>query len=112
MNDCNYFIPVVDETYAERVAEPNGVGPLVAEWNHARKFFSTRLAFIGIWRSGSTLPEPLGEQNTIDVRVDVDGDASLGAPWAQSIAEMFPAAAPGNRGPSGPFGSGAFNCVS
>lgn len=98
MNDCNYFVPIVDEAYVQRVSAPNGTGPVVAEWKHATKFFPQRLTFIGIWRSGEVLPAPLTKANTIDVRMTPGRDAAGGAPWATPIAAMFPETPPGKVG--------------
>ncbi len=91
MNDCNYFVPIINEEYVERISSPQAAGAAVMEWKHARSGFPQWFTFIGIWRSGLVLPEPLTLENTIDVRND-------GAPWADEIAEMFPPAALGKRG--------------
>ena len=78
MNDCNYFVPIIDELYVQRASDPNGTGPLAAEWKHALTFFPQRLTFIGIWRSGAVLPAPLTEANTIDIRET----EAIGSGWA------------------------------
>ncbi len=91
MNDCNYFVPIISDEYVERISSPQAAGAVVAEWNHAVKMSPAWLTMIGIWHSGSTLPEPLTEATTVDVRDD-------GAPWAEGISEMFPPAPPGGRG--------------
>lgn len=93
LNDCNYFVPILTESYLQRVSSPDGAGPLVAEWNHARKLFPTFLTFIGIWRSGAPLLAPLGAENTIDVR-----STDHVAAWSEPIAAMFPPAVDGKRG--------------
>jgi hypothetical protein len=91
MNDCNYFVPVISDAYIERISSPNPVGAVVAEWNHALKMFPEWLTMIGIWHSGSPLPEPLTEANTVNVRDNP-------SPWGTEIAEMFPEAPADGRG--------------
>jgi len=91
MNDCNYFVPIISKSYLERISTPGPVGSAEAEWNHARQFPPTMLTFIGIWRSGSELPEPLTLANTVDVR-------QYASPWGEPIEKMFPDPIPGERG--------------
>jgi hypothetical protein len=91
MNDCNYFVPIISNAYVERISSQQAAGAVVAEWNHAVEMSPRWLAMIGIWHSGSILPEPLTETNTVDIRDDP-------SPWAAGIAEMFPPAPPGGRG--------------
>jgi hypothetical protein len=92
MNDCNFFVPVVTEQSAARLAAGGAAGWAVAEWNHARQAAEAGfLAFIGIWYSGDVLPAPLTAENTIDIRQEK-------SPWAPAIEEMFPAASPGGTG--------------
>jgi hypothetical protein len=91
MNDCNYFVPIISDVYVERISSLHATGAVVAEWNHAVKMFPEWLTMIGIWHSGSALPEPLTQASTVDVRNDP-------SPWAAPIAEMFPEAETGGRG--------------
>ena len=91
MNDCSYFIPIITDRYVERVSSPSGAGPLVAEWKHALGLFPEFLTIIGIWHSGSKLPEGLSEANVVDIR-------SNPAPWGGPLDEMFPPAASGAHG--------------
>jgi hypothetical protein len=91
MNDCNYFVPIISDAYLERISSPQPQGAVVAEWNHALKLFPEWLTMIGIWHSGSPLPEPLTEATMVDVRDDP-------SPWAAGIAEVFPEAPPGGVG--------------
>jgi hypothetical protein len=91
MNDCNYFVPVISDAYVERISSPQAAGAVVAEWNHAVRMGPEWLTMIGVWHSGSTLPEPLTAANTVDVRSDP-------SPWSERIGEMFPPASPGRRG--------------
>ena len=91
MNDCNYFVPIISDEYMERISSPQATGAAMAEWNHAVKMSPEWLTMIGVWYSGSTLPKPLTDANTVDIRDDP-------SPWAESIGDMFPPAAAGARG--------------
>jgi hypothetical protein len=90
MNDCNYFVAVITEPYARRVSDPESTGAGPMEWRHALGGYGTFFRFIGIWHSGSVLPDPLTAADTVDIRADP-------LPWADPIREMFPPAPPGAR---------------
>lgn len=88
MNDCNYFVAILTDSYVERISSPQAAGPLVAEWQHALRLFPKFLTMIGIWHSGSKLPAELPGANVVDIRGNP-------APWGGLLDEMFPPAAPG-----------------
>ncbi|MEL0585803.1 MAG: hypothetical protein AAES65_13105 [Candidatus Thiodiazotropha sp. (ex. Lucinoma kazani)] len=90
MNDCNYYIPVITNEFVERVSNPNGVGPLVWEWEHALRMYPRYLTIIAIWLSGD-LPAPLSAENTVDIRDEP-------SPWGERLEAIFPKAAPGKLG--------------
>lgn len=91
MNDCNYFIPILTDSYVERISSPRAAGPLVAEWQQALRLFPKYLTIIAIWHSGSKLPAELPAANVVDIRDNP-------APWGGPLDAMFPPAAPGAHG--------------
>jgi hypothetical protein len=100
MVDCNVFVPILTDTYIERVAGgawsgstwSGATGAAGAEWGRALRLLEEGyLGFIGIWLSGGPLPPPLTPANTVDARSDPDI-------WSGPIREMFPPPRPGCRG--------------
>ncbi len=98
--DCNVFVPIVTESYCERVSGgawegdtwSGATGASGGEWGRALRLAEGGyLTFIGIWLAGERLPPPLTSAKTVDARANP-------APWSGPIAEMFPAAPPGGRG--------------
>ena len=86
MNDCTFFVPIVSEEHAARVAPDSQkrFGWAVTEWDHACRLAERGyLRFIGIWYSGSVLPPPLVLDECVDLRED-------GNPWGDRMRAVFP----------------------
>jgi hypothetical protein len=92
MNDCNYFVLILTDELLNRLRSSTS-GPAFAEWKHALKGYPDWYTFIGIWRSGTDLPQPFSSDNVVDVR-----SVSARAPWSKPISRVFPAAPPGAWG--------------
>lgn len=70
MNDCNYFVPILTDSYIKRLNNPGSAGPLIVEWKNALMLHPEFISFIGIRLSSLPLPKPLTTKTVLDLRKD------------------------------------------